>query len=103
MRTRDPYPGALGVAEKKLRDNLDEAFKDVVFVGFFYDADRRKVGSSQGYFLSGERDADGRFLVCADLNTANMELVAARTVVTQVERPKLDEDKKDKKGPKLPM
>jgi hypothetical protein len=113
LRTRKTYPGPLGIAEKKFRDDLETAYEKVAFSGFFYDRERRKVGQSLVFFISGERGDDDRFLIFADLSTANMELVAARILVTQVERPeekklppdgKKDgkDDKKDGLGPKIP-
>ncbi|HYT90740.1 MAG TPA: tetratricopeptide repeat protein [Gemmataceae bacterium] len=93
LRTKKQYrtgkgePEEVGVAEGKLTKDLEKLVENTYYCGLFYDAERRKVGSSEIYFTPGERDADDRFVVFADLNVANIEAFTAKVVVTLCERP----------------
>src|SRR5262249_36664456 len=100
LRTRKPYPDEVGLAEAKLRKAIDDALEKIYYCGYFYDAEGRKLGFSEVFFVIGERGPDNLFTVFADLDVSNMESLAAKILVTRCprpERPKLPE----KKGPPL--
>src|SRR5262249_60386738 len=67
---------------KELGKAFSAAFKGKVFCAFFYDAEGRKVGIGQLFFVFGERRPDNTFSVFADLNLQNADLVATRAVIT---------------------
>jgi hypothetical protein len=87
MRTKKAIPGDLGEAEKELGKAFRVAYKDKLFCAFFYDAEGRKVGIGQLFFLFGERRPDNTFSVFADLNLQNADLIASRAVITLCDRP----------------
>jgi hypothetical protein len=87
LRTKKPFEGEVGVAEGRLTETLETLFKRNYYCAFFYDAERRKVGSSEIFFTPGERDASDRFVVFADCSVANVEAFTAKVVVTLCERP----------------
>ncbi len=84
--TKKTFAGPVGLAETKVREALDEAYKKEVFCVFFYDAEGRKVGSGDVFLLIGERRADDRFAIFASVNTINTELIAVRGLITLCER-----------------
>src|SRR5881394_3504001 len=53
LRTKKTYTGELGIAERKLRDALEDAFKKTYYCAHFYDAERRKLGSGEVFFVPG--------------------------------------------------
>jgi hypothetical protein len=87
MRTKRAFPGGLAEAEEELGKVLKAAYKDKLFCAYFYDAEGRKVGIGQVFFLFGERRPDNTFSVFADLNLSNADLVASRAIITLCDRP----------------
>jgi hypothetical protein len=89
LRTRRSFPGALGKAETELAKVLQALIEDGLFGAYFYDAEGRKVGFGELFILPGERRPDNTFVVFADLNLYNADLIATRAVITQIGLPKL--------------
>ncbi|MCC6417989.1 MAG: hypothetical protein IT429_07030 [Gemmataceae bacterium] len=88
LRTNKTYPGELGAAEAKLLTALTDAVGEKSLVcAYFYNPEGRRLGLTQVFLSPGERLPDGAFLVFADLNVANMEMLATRVVITLCERP----------------
>jgi hypothetical protein len=97
LRTRRSFPGTPEEAEKKLAEVIQATYKDTGFCVYFYNHEGRKVGVGEVFITTGERRPDNTFVLFADVNLVNADLVATRALVTLCERPKEEEKEKDKK------
>src|SRR5262249_60564986 len=79
LRTKKTYPNELGLADAKLQKALAEAVGPTnILCALLYNSDGRKIGLAQVFLSAGERQPDNTFVVFADLNVANMEVLATR-------------------------